>query len=306
MANREAARERFREGNRLFKVPLFARASEQYIAALSQWKHPAFYFNLALAQVNLGQEVEARGNFEQALKHGEEPLGTERFQVAQKQLQELEHQLGRLHLSCPTVGAEVTLDGATLFIGPGSYEGWVKAKAHEITARKPEYLSEARRVMVSPGEVKSLELKLITLSEAAESGRRWAPWKPWVAVAVGAAVVVGGGVLHVLSARDFNAYDKKFLGLDCAKQMETMPPGCAKDKIPPDQNAQWNRATQEQKIAVSGYVIGGTLIATGVVFLYLNRPRLAEQETTSLPPRNMAIMPMLSNDVLGVMLTANY
>src|SRR5258707_466030 len=68
LATRQAAQARFMKGNQLFMVPLFAQAVEQYIAALSQWKHPAFYFNLALAQLNLGQDVEARDNFEQALK----------------------------------------------------------------------------------------------------------------------------------------------------------------------------------------------------------------------------------------------
>ncbi|HEX2690676.1 MAG TPA: hypothetical protein VHN14_28865 [Kofleriaceae bacterium] len=143
------------EGNRLFKIPLFGRAAEQYTAALRQWKHPAFYFNLALAQLNLGKDVEAHDSLEQALKYGEEPLGAERFQEAKKQLQEVERQLGRLHVTCQTLGAEVTLDGVLLFTGPGSYEGWVKAQDHEITAKNPDYLAQARRVTISPGKLRT-------------------------------------------------------------------------------------------------------------------------------------------------------
>ena len=47
----------FLEGNRLFKIPLFTRAAEKYIAAIEKWTHPALYFNLALTQLNLGQDL---------------------------------------------------------------------------------------------------------------------------------------------------------------------------------------------------------------------------------------------------------
>ena len=72
VSDREAARDLFLEGNRLFKIPLFTKAAEKYVAAIEKWKHPAFYFNLALAQLNLGQEVEAHENLKQARRefHG--------------------------------------------------------------------------------------------------------------------------------------------------------------------------------------------------------------------------------------------
>jgi tetratricopeptide (TPR) repeat protein len=172
--DRQAARELFLEGNRRFRIPLFAKAAEKYAAALARWKHPAFYFNLAVAQLNLGEDVEARENLERALEYGEEPLGAEQFQEAQRQLREVERQLGRIRVSCPTQGAEVTLDGVKLLTGPGSYEGWAKATPHEITAKKAGYLSEARQVAVTSGQLLEVELKLITLSEATDASRRWA------------------------------------------------------------------------------------------------------------------------------------
>ncbi|HSJ99015.1 MAG TPA: hypothetical protein VLC53_18205, partial [Myxococcota bacterium] len=47
-AVQEAARAVFLEGNRLFKIPLFAKEVEKFTEALGTWEHPAFYFNLAL------------------------------------------------------------------------------------------------------------------------------------------------------------------------------------------------------------------------------------------------------------------
>src|SRR5690349_5432185 len=83
-------------------------------------------------ELSLGRIVEARDDFEAALQHGEEPLGPERFRDARKQRQDLEHRLGRIRVSCQTDGAEVTLDGATLFTAPGSREVWVAPRSHEI------------------------------------------------------------------------------------------------------------------------------------------------------------------------------
>ncbi len=102
---RTAARETFLEGNRLFKIPLFSQAVEKYTEALEKWKHPAFYFNLAIAQINLSQYLEARENLEEALKYGPDPLREDRFQEAKKQLVEVEHHLGRIRVRCPTPGA---------------------------------------------------------------------------------------------------------------------------------------------------------------------------------------------------------
>jgi len=295
---RTAARAVFLEGNRLFKIPLFSQAVEKYTEALEKWKHPAFYFNLALAQLNLGQEVEARNNLELTLKYGEEPLGAEQFQEAKKQLQEVEGQLGRIRITCKTPGAEVTLDGVTLFTGPSSYEGWAKAQAHEITAKRQGYLAEARRVTVSPGKLQDVALKLVTLSEAADTGRRWAAWKPWAVVAAGAAVAAAGGVIQTQSSRNFNTYDDQFLALPCAKIH-----GCTDTEIGPDLTSRLALAKHEQQIAVGGYIAGGSVIAAGIVLLYMNRPRLVEQGATRPPSASVAVVPAVSPDTLGILVS---
>ena len=303
LVDRQAARDLFLQGNRLFKIPLITQAIDQYTAALAKLQHPAIYFNLALAQLSLGLEAEARDSLEHALRYGEEPLGPKQFHEAQAQLLDLERKLGQIRVACQTDGAEITLDGVSLFTGPGSHDAWVKARSHEITAKKPDYLSVARRVTVSPGERRSLELKLITLSEAAESGRRWATWKPWAVIAVGAAVVAGGGIVNELAARNFNDFDARFSNLPCA----AMPPhACAKSEVPAELSSQLNRANREQQIAVAGYIAGGGLIAAGAVLLYLNRPRVLEQSATSSPVDRVAVVPTISAGALGVLVTVSH
>jgi hypothetical protein len=297
IATRQAAREVFLEGNRLFNIPLFAQAAQKYLAALAHWKHPAFYFNLALTQLNLGQDVEAHENLKQAVRLGEEPLGADHFREAQKQLQDLERHLGHIRITCPTAGAEVTLDGATVFTGPGSYEAWVMAKGHEITARKPTYVPQARRVTVAPGKSQTLDLRLHKLVE----DRPWAIWKPWAVVGTGAAVAAAGGVLHAFSARKFHDYDNKFLALPCASE-----PGCKESEIRPSLTAELSRARLEQRVAVGGYIVGGSVLAAGALLLYLNRPRLLEQDPTSSPALGVAFVPTVSASMLGVLVTVNH
>ena len=303
---REAARDLFLEGNRLFRIPLFGKAAEKYEAALGKWKHPAFYFNLAVAQLNLGQDVEAHENLERALKHGEEPLGADEFREAQKQLREVERQLGRIRVTCQTNGAEVTLDGVALFTAPGSYQGWVKAKPHEIAAKKPGYLSVAKRVTIAPGGLQDLELKLFTLSEAANSGRRWSVWQPWAVVAVGGAIAAAGGGLHAIASRNFNSFDEQFQQLPCVADPMQGSSGCTEDEVGSVLNDQLKRARRQQMIAVGGYIAGGTLLAAGVVMLYMNRPRLVEQgaEGSSSAGR-VVIVPAVSADLLGVLVSVS-
>lgn len=297
-ASRGAARTHFLEGNRLFEIPLFAKAAEQYTAALALWKHPAFYFNLALAQLNVGQDTEAHGNLRQAIRFGEEPLGPEQFQEARKQLQELERTLGWLRVTCTTQGAEVALDGVTLFTGPGRHEGWIKATAHEITARRPSYLPRAVRVALGPGQRKTLDIPLRKLSEAEET--RWAVWKPWAVVASGSAIGLTAGGLHLLAARNFAAYDDAFLKLPCAAA------GCSDDQIAPEMKAQHRRAELQQKLAAAGYVTGGAVIAAGVTLLYINRPRLVEPEARTAPSAGVIVVPSFDADTLGIVVSLSH
>lgn len=297
-ATRAAARDVFLEGNRLFKIPLFSRAVEKYSEALEHWKHPAFYFNLAIAQINLGQWLEARDSLERAMKYGAEPLRADRFDEAKKQLVEVERHLGRIRVRCPTPGAEVTLDAVTLFTGPGQREVWVTASPHEVTAKKPDYGTQARRVPVTPGAQETVELSLRKMVE----DRPWATWKPWAVVAAGAAIAAASGVVHGFSAHNFSAYDSGFGKLPCAAKGCTQP---QIDQGDPQLSKRLDRARTEQRIAVGGYLAGGAIMAAGAALVYLNRPRLMEREDATSGASGVTMVPVVSGDTLGVLVTVS-
>jgi tetratricopeptide (TPR) repeat protein len=298
-AMRAQAREVFLEGNRLFKIPLFSQAVEKYGEAIDKWKHPAFYFNLAIAEINLGRYLEARDHLVRSMEHGSGPLRADRFAEAKKQLVEVEHHLGRIRVRCPTSDAEVTLDGGTLFTGPGIRDVWVTPRAHEVTAKKPEYATQARRVTIAAGAVETVDLSLRKLVE----DRPWAAWKPWAVVAAGAMIAGASGALHAVSARGFNDYDSGFVKLPCAAT------GCTQQQIDegdPHLSRQLDRAQLEQRIAVGGYIAGGAIIAGGVVLLYLNRPHVMERDDTHPAGAGFAVAPVLSTDAIGVLVTVRH
>lgn len=293
---RIAARELFLEGNRLFKIPLFSQAVEKYNQAIAQWKHPAFYFNLALAEINLGQYLEAREDLEVALKSGAEPLRADRFAEAQKQLVEVKRHLGRIQVTCPTQGAEVTLDGAVLFVGPGDREVWVKAQAHEVSGKRSAYGTRSKRVTVAAGARETVDLSLNKLIE----DRPFATWKPWAVLGAGVAIVATGGVLQAISARNFNTYDTRFATLPCAAT------GCTKDQIGSSLNTKLDHAKLEKNLAFGGYALGGLVAAGGVVLLYMNRTHLTEQEDATQNSTGIAIAPVVSRDMLGMAVTVSH
>src|SRR6188508_2423642 len=74
----------FREGNALLNQGLFARASDTYIKGLVSWPHPAIHYNLALAQMNLDQPIEAFENFQKAIVYGDAPLEKDKLEHAKE------------------------------------------------------------------------------------------------------------------------------------------------------------------------------------------------------------------------------
>ena len=68
-------------------------------------------------------------------------------------------------------------------------------------------------------------------------------------------------------------------------------------------NRQLDRARHEQELAVVGYAVGGSMLAAGFVLLYLNRPRLIEQDIFSTQTAGIAVVPTISDRDIGVLLT---
>jgi hypothetical protein len=83
-------------------------------------------------------------------------------------------------------------------------------------------------------------------------------------------------------------------------------PGCTKDEVPTALNNQLTLARREQAAAVGAYIVGGSLIAAGVVLLYLNQPRTAAQRDVGASARSVTVTPAVTADTLGILVRVSH
>jgi len=279
----------FEEGNKLFENSEHAASLAKYRQALSVWDHPAIRYNAAVALINLDQPLLANENLELSLRYGDAPFNPETYQQALTYRKLLRGQLAELKVACVESGAEVALDGTTLFVAPGEAARWLTPGTHQLVARKPGYLTETRSLTLLPGKpvVETLALQEIG-SLPTRTVRRWPTWKPWA--------VVGGGMLLsligvpvLLEARsNLIAYDDQIV--------QNCPNGCP--AVPPAAADLRNRAHTENIVATSLFAVGGAVAASGLVLVLLNQPRTVPADERP----HAAVTPLLGRGVVGLSL----
>lgn len=297
MARRVEARALFKEGNRLMSVPSFLQAARKYQAALALYRHPVFYFNLALAQFNLVQPVESYEHFGAAMAYGPEVLGELSYQRAQQYRRRLAEQLARVEVACAQAGAEVTLDGRVLFIGPGRYEGMVTPGAHQLVASRAGFVPETERLVLSAGEHRQVELSLAR-PERVLAVRRWPVWRPWAVVVGGAAALAVAGALDWQGDRVLADYDAA-VAARCSGE-----DGCETASLAAELRAERARGLSFDRRATVVYAVGATAIASGAVLLFLNRERTLRSPAEREPA--VRLTPQVSGDGVAMTLSGRF
>jgi hypothetical protein len=255
---RQAAMALFKDANKLLKDGAAKQAADEYREALKHWDHPAIHYNLVLALVNLDQPLELHEHAVAAMKYGAAPLDDERFQQAQRIDSLILKTLAKVSLSCEQAGAQVVMDGQTLFTAPGKYEGYVRAGPHTIVASKEGFLPTQISKPLPAGETSTMNIKLYTQDDLYQYKRRWAAWVPWSVVGGGVAVAGVGALLHLQAANDIKNFDQG-IG-QCG--------GCVPST---DLASKKSQGGTFQNVAIGSYIAGGAVVATGAVLLYMNR-----------------------------------
>jgi hypothetical protein len=259
----KVALELFREGNAALKESLFPKAAQKYREALKEWDHPAIHYNMALALLNLDQPIEVYEHLQAAMKYGVAPLDTDKFEQARRYFALTEKQVSKVKVACETAGAAVSMDGRPLFVGPGSWDGIVRAGPHSVVAQKEGMLTVEQSRVLPGGDTASFELKLFSADDLTQYKRLWPAWIPWTVVAGGAVILGTAAGLH-LSVRDaYNTYDKGILACTNAATQ-----GCVPDLT---LAAKRSYGDSVQPVAIAGYLVGGAALATGAVLVYVNR-----------------------------------
>jgi hypothetical protein len=292
IAQRQAARQMFLQANDSARKRYFATAVARYKRAFQLWSHPAFAYNLALAQRQLDQPVEAHASLERAIAHGPEPLAG-RYDQAQQQLALIEAELALVEVTCDEPGAHVMLNGKLLFTGPGRYRGVARPGVHQLVATQRGLVPVVEQIVLSPGEPAQFAL---AFAQPESNAARWRNRAASAAAGAGIVLLVAGGALDWHSSRVFDEYEHDLVR-GCAM-------GC-RGGVPPQIESRRTRAVNEQRAAVAAYAVGGAALATSVVLILLDRERTprrrarpaAERETSA--PRS-SVAPLVSPGVIGV------
>jgi tetratricopeptide (TPR) repeat protein len=295
--NKARARQLLARGNELLVQNRYAAALEQYELAIAAWDHPAIRANMVVCLINLARPLEAYESALLALQYGPAPLDKpEVYAETQNYRKLLEGQISALEVSCGEPRARVTLDGQDLLACPGRTRRHVIAGRHQLVAYKTGFLTVTRDFTSTGGAAQSIDVRLVRLSDAARIERPWDRWKPWAVTAGGAALVLASGALQLKADADMDRHDADLERL-CGGN------GCDAEAIPASVSDRKSRAELENKLAVAALVTGGVVAITGLVGVYLNRPR------TILPGESGAALgvgPLLSPDGAGLALGGRF
>ncbi len=285
-ADQSKALQLFREGNQFLRDSLFVKASAKYREAVAHWEHPAIYFNLALALLNLDQPIEVYQSLEKAMKYGVAPLAKDKFAHARSYKRVVGKLLSRLKVECNEPGAKVSLDGKALFTAPGKFEGLVRFGEHSIVAQKAGFVTTNINKLLKPGETTTIEVKLYTAEALTRYQRKWQVWKPWAVVGGGGATLALGALLHLRARSNFRSYDAGIE--DCG--------GCVPDS---SLSGKKDSAKLQQNLAFVSYVVGAAALASGVSLLYVNRNRPYRIDTQA-KRSSLTVLPVVGKTSAGV------
>jgi hypothetical protein len=278
----------FGQANSFLRDAIFPRAAEKYREALDHWKHPAIYYNLALALVNLNQPVEMYEALEKAMAYGAAPLDEDKFQRAKGYKILVEGQLAKVELTCDTPGAEVFFDGKSVIKAPGKYEALIVIGEHTVLAKGEGYAPTQLAEKMGPKETMRLNLKLFTDAELTRYKRKMPTWIPYSVMGGGVLIATLSAVLHANASSDLKNYDTAIA--NCATGDPTH--GCTS---PGTLDSKRSSAESKQTIAVVGYSIAGAAVAAGITLMVINRrsPYRIDPFAEVNEPGKVSIVPVI-------------
>lgn len=278
------AAERFAEGTALFKQWHFDKAEEKLREALGHWEHPLIHLYLSRALEKQGRLVEAHASLQQVLRPGAEALPPEDAKVAEELQKSLESRLAQIEISCDVPGAEVSLDGESLFTAPGRQRRIMSAGQHVLIARKSGYFPVAEPVSLIPGKRSRIVLRMA--ADVIHVERRWQPWQPWAIAGTGIAMSLAGGWLRWQAASDYTSFKDALESC-----MQTI--SCQMVSTRRLDSGEW-----KELVGTGTLITGGTILAVGLASVILNLPRTRRSEPTS--GIDYEFSPMVSGDIAGI------
>lgn len=290
----------FKEGNTLIRESAWPEAIAKYREALAHWKHPAIYYNLALALVNLDQPLEIYDALEQALAYGVGPLDPEKVDRAKSTKLLVEKQIGNVEYTLDVAGATLVFDGKEVFTGPGTYKARVRAGEHTVVARADGYTPVPLTVKILGGTTSAITIPMYTDAELTRETRKMPGWVPYTVLGGGVVVAAVGALLHSSAKTGFEDFDQAIsscAATDPSGGCSTLPAGVADKK---------SSAESSQTMAFTAYAVGGAAVAAGIVLVILNRPKTYRIDPTKGGAGDVVLAPRVGADHAGLVLSGSF
>lgn len=291
----------FREGNLNLNDGVFVKAADKYREALKHWQHPAIYYNLALALINLDQPIEVYNSLQKAMAYGTAPLEKEKFDHAKEYLALIQQQLADIDVACDKKGAKVSVDGKEVFVvgkpGPDGtvsnhYGAKVKIGKHQFVAEKEGYQARIKAPYIGPGEHFRIELKLFTAEDLTRYHRKFD--KTWIPYAVMGAGVVFAGVGFGLQAAAKSKYS------DFDKRVESCSMNNSGCSVTSDITSIRNSGDTMKTLSYVAFGVAAGAIVTGGVLAVLNRKRPYQIRPEELSGEQLSLAPIVAPGLAGV------
>lgn len=290
---REEARKLVAQADEQYNDASVSRAVELYRAALEIWDHPAIHAPLAIAYNELDKPVEAFEHMQLALKYGAEPLGAN-YEIAQKRFEMIKKKIGTIAIKNTTEGAQVKLDGNVVLTDIGEVSQVVRAgQRHTVTAERRGMQTLTREPDVKGNDTVEVIVSMQPI-EPKYVRRFKKTWLPYATLASGVVVAGFGGLFYSQALQDRRQFNDLY--------ESSCPNGCRRDDWDsrnPLLSELDTSMKRQSAFGITGFAVGGALIATGFTLLVLNKPR-AVYANEQAPAAKASVVPMIGRDMAGV------
>ena len=155
---RRSARERYAEGVRLYRAGNFAEALREFTAAYRGTSNWRVLYNIAQVEAQLHDYAAAMRSFERYLGDGAAEVEAARVAEVTAEIERMTALVATLEVRSGTPGVRVFLDD--IDVGPAPLSLAVNVGPRTVRISAPGFVSASDRVLLSPGERKSVSHEL--------------------------------------------------------------------------------------------------------------------------------------------------
>jgi tetratricopeptide (TPR) repeat protein len=229
---------------------------------------------MALVYQKQGRYVDAITAYERLLSEFGATLSESQLATVRKRIAELDKRVAVVVVKITQDAALVTIDGQAIGRGPAEVRVRLLPGPHTLVATLERHETITHQLEAQPGHELPIEVELpgervrvVVEKHPIHYVQRFPTWVPWTTMAAGAAVALVGGGLHLAAASDYRDFDAAVAKAGRVGQ----PPATV------DESAK-RAGDRKQVAAISLYAVGGAALATGLVLLFVNRPRALEAD----------------------------